>query len=167
MIRKFFLRDKNYVLEEAQLALKDSLLTYLVDFVKVEYLLQHNPLGLVDETVQHIMNHKGTDHSRLDSFYLTLMGIFRHRYYGDNQLEFLFDGDEPYDKYCREWETTFREWAKSFCVHQRFMWGVLELTVFHPAQDEALFIGKRLQVFLSDYFDMRIHPQKGLLAKSA
>ena len=57
MLRKFFPRDKNYILEEAQLSLENSLLTYLVDFVKVEYLLQNNPLGIVDDTFLKIQDH--------------------------------------------------------------------------------------------------------------
>jgi hypothetical protein len=44
--RKFFPRDKNYVLEDAQLSLENPLMTYLVDFVKVEHLLHNNPLGI-------------------------------------------------------------------------------------------------------------------------
>ena len=107
VVRKFFPLDKNYILEQAQLSVADSLLEYLVDYVKVQYMLQHNPLGLVDETVNRIQQHEIHDFSRLQDFYITLAGIFRFRHYHDNQLEFIFSGEEPYDRYCREW-TSFK-----------------------------------------------------------
>src|SRR5688500_15549539 len=88
VLRKFFPLDKNYVLEEAQLSLENTLLEYLVDYVKVQYMLQYNSLGLVDETVQRIERHQSNDFSKLNELYVTLMGIFRFRYYHDNQLEF-------------------------------------------------------------------------------
>lgn len=167
MLRKFFPLDKNYVLEEAQLSLQQPLLTYLVDFAKVQYMLQHNPLGLVDETIQRIQDHRRQDHARLNEFYLTLAGIFRFRHYHDNQLEFIFSGEEPRVRYQREWDQMFRQWVKELCQRKNFLMGVLELTVFYPKEDEARFIGDRLHVLTTDFFEVRIHPQKGITRKSA
>lgn len=167
MLRKFFPLDKNYILEEAQLALEDPLLGYLVDFVKVQYLLQYNSLGLVDETITRIEEHRTGDYSKLHPVYQDLMGIFRFKYYGDNQLEFGFDGRDPYDRYCDEWTDTFKKWCAQLCQHKNFIWGVLELTVFYPKEDEAQFIGTRLQTFVSNFFDVRIHPQKGIISRMA
>lgn len=166
MVRKFFPLDKNYVLEKAQLSLEHSLLEYLVDYVKVQYLLQHNPLGLVDETVERIQQHSACDFSKLHDFYISLAGIFRFKYYHDNQLTFIFSGEEPFDRYCREWTAEFRTWARQFCAHQNFIMGVLELTVFYPHDAEAQFIGNRLTAFASQFFEVKIHPQKGIV-KSA
>ena len=165
MIRKFFPLDKNYVLEQAQLSLQPALLDYLVDFVKVEYMLQYNPLGIVDETVQRIENHSSKDFSKLNDMYLNLMGIFRFRNYHDNQLEFGFDGRDPFERYSQEWEIEFRRWARELCQHKNFIWGVLELTVFYPKEDEAQFIGNRLNAFVTQFFELKIHPQKGILKK--
>lgn len=167
MLRKFFPLDKNYVLEEAQLALEQSLLEYLVDYVKVQYLMQYNSLGLVDETIQRIEAHNSRDFSKLRPMYMDLMGIFRFKHYYDNQLEFNFDGREPYDRYCDEWSEAFKKWCSQLCQHKNFIWGVLELTVFYPKEEEAQFIGTRLQIFISQFFDIKIHPQKGILTKSA
>lgn len=166
MIRKFFPLDKNYVLEQAQLSLQPHLLDYLVDFVKVQYMLQYNPLGIVDETVQRIENHASSDHTRLNDLYLNLMGIFRFRNYHNNQLEFVFDGRDPFEKYSEEWQIEFKKWARELCQHKNFIWGVLELTVFYPQDDEANFIGERLNAFVTQFFELKIHPQKGILKKN-
>lgn len=167
MLRKFFPLDKNYVLEEAQLSLENSLLEYLVDYVKVQYMLQYNSLGLVDETVQRIEQHTSKEYTKLRELYINLMGIFRFQHYHDNQLEFCFDGGEPFDKYCEEWTTTYKKWVRHLCQHKNFIWGVLELTVFYPKEEEAQFIGNRITVFVSQFFELRIHPQKGILRKAA
>lgn len=166
MVRKFFPLDKNYILEQAQLSLENSLLDYLVDYVKVQYMLQHNPLGLVDEVIQRIQDHQSGDYNRLHDFYITLAGIFRYKYYHDNQLSFIFSGEEPYERYCREWSAEFRKWMRSLCQHKNFIMGVLELTVFYPHLDEARFIGDRLTTFVAQHFEIKIHPQKGIM-KSA
>jgi hypothetical protein len=42
---------------------------------------------------------------------------------------------------------------------------VLELTVFYPKEEEAQFIGNRMTVFVSQFFELKIHPQKGILKK--
>ncbi len=162
MLRKFFPQDKNYVLEEAQLSLEKKLLAYLVDFVKVQYLLQHNPLGIVDETVQRIQQHHADNYTRLHDFYIVLAGIFRYRYYSDNQLAFIFSGEEPFIRYQHEWETEFKKWVKALCQRKNFLMGVLELTVFYPQEAEARFIGERLTVIAAEFFEVKIHPQKGI-----
>lgn len=166
VIRKFFPLDKNYVLEQAQLSLQPHLLDYLVDFVKVQYMLQYNPLGIVDETVQRIESHVSEDNTLLNDLYLNLMGIFRFRNYHDNQLEFVFDGRDPFEKYSEEWQIEFKKWARELCQHKNFIWGVLELTVFYPQDDEANFIGNRLNAFVTQFFELKIHPQKGILKKN-
>lgn len=166
VIRKFFPLDKNYVLEQAQLSLQQTLLEYLVDFVKVQYMLKENPLGLMDETVERIKAHRTIDYSKLNDLYINLMGIFRFRYYHDNQLEFGFDGRDPFEKYTEEWETEFKKWTRELCQHKNFIWGVLELTVFYPQEDEARFIGNRLNTFVTQFFELKIHPQKGILKKN-
>jgi hypothetical protein len=43
---------------------------------------------------------------------------------------------------------------------------VLELTVFYPQDDEANFIGNRLNTFVTQFFELKIHPQKGILKKN-
>jgi hypothetical protein len=93
------------------------------------------------------------------------MGIFRFKHYHDNQLEFIFDGREPFERYSEEWSVEFKKWARELCQQKNFIWGVLELTVFYPKEEEAQFIGNRMTVFVSQFFELKIHPQKGILKK--
>jgi len=167
VVRKFFPLDKNYVLEEAQLSLESSLLQYLVDFVKVEYLMQANPLGVMDEMACKIQEHDQSDYRHLHEFYLTLMGIFRYKYYGDNQLEFIFEGRDAFDVYKDEWTRQFKRWTREFCKHPGFLRAVLDLTVFYPVDSPVLMVDNRMNAFLSDFFGVRIHPQRGILRRMA
>lgn len=165
MLRKFFPRDKNYILEEAQLSLETPLLQYLVDFVKVEYLLRCNPLGIIDDTSKKIQEHHATEFAHLQEFYLNLAGLFRFKYYGDNQLEFLFDGKDDFKKYQDEWTLTFKAWVKDFCKHENFTRAVLELTVFYPEDYTPQMAGLRLSAFITKFFEVKIDPQKGIIKK--
>lgn len=167
MLRKFFPLDKNYILEEAQLSLEEPLLHYLVDYVKVEYLLKHNPLGIVDEMSEKISQHNQRDYRHLHEFYLNLMGIFRFRYYGDNQLTFLFDGRDDFKKYQDEWSTQFKKWVKEFCIHHNFLRAVLDLTVYYPVDSPILMVDNRMNAFITQHFEIKIHPQKGIVKRSA
>lgn len=162
MLRKFFPLDKNYVLEEAQLSLEPSLLQYLVDFVKVEYLLRSNPLGMMDDMATKIHEHQTSDFRHLHDFYLNLMGVFRFKFYGDNQLEFLFEGGDAFQQYQEEWSRQFREWTKAFCKHHNFLRAVLDLTVFYPLDSPVLMVDNRMNAFISQYFEVKIDPRKGI-----
>ena len=167
VLRKFFPLDKNYILEEAQLSLEEPLLHYLVDYVKVEYLLKHNPLGIVDEMSQKISEHNQRDYRHLHEFYLNLMGIFRYRYYGDNQLTFLFDGGDDFKKYQNEWSTQFKKWVREFCAHHNFLRAVLDLTVYYPVDSPILMVDNRMNAFITQHFEIKIDPKKGIVKRSA
>jgi hypothetical protein len=166
VLRKFFPRDKNYILEEAQLSLETTLLHYLVDFVKVEYLMRCNPLGLADDTSKKIQSHQSTQFEHLHEFYLNLAGLFRFKYYSDNQLEFGFDGRDDSRKYQEEWSNMFKRWIKEFCKHENFTRAVLELTVFYPDDYTPQMAGMRLSAFITKFFEVKIDPQKGIIKKS-
>ncbi len=166
MLRKFFPRDKNYILEEAQLSLENSLLTYLVDFVKIEYLLQNNPLGIVDDTFLKIQEHSSHNHNHLSEFYINLAGVFRYLYYYDNQLEFSFDGQEEFVKYQNQWSKVFKAWTRDLCKHDNFRRAVLELTVFYPDDYTPQMAGLRLSTFITKFFEVKIDIQKGIVKKN-
>ncbi|MFZ6013176.1 MAG: hypothetical protein ACOYXT_22725 [Bacteroidota bacterium] len=166
MLQKFFPRDKNYILKEAQLSLEESLLLYLVDYVKIEFLLHHNPLGLQDDIASRIQDHKPGDLRHLHEFYLNLMAVFRYTHYSDNQLEFIFDGKDDFEKYREEWTVKFKAWVKEFCKHHNFLRAVLDLTVFYPADSPVIMVDNRMNAFISRYFEVKIHPLKGIQKKS-
>ncbi len=153
------------MLEQAQLSLEQSLLHYLVDFVKIEYLLRHNPLGLEDDLAKKIHAHDDLDFRHLKEFYVNLMGIFRFEFYGDNQLIFDFDGRDPFGKYQVQWESYFKKLTKEFCGHQNFLRAVLDLTVFYPVDSPVLLMDTRMQTFIAGFFEVKIHPQKGIIRK--
>lgn len=167
MLRKFFPLDKNYVLEEAQLSLESTLLHYLVDYVKVEYLLRCNPLGMMDAMAMKIQEHQSADLRHLHEFYLNVMGVFRYKFYGDNQLEFIFEGRDAFHQYQEEWTRQFKNWTKDFCSHNNFLRAVLDLTVFYPAGSPVLMVDNRMNAFITQYFEVKIHPQKGIIRKMA
>jgi hypothetical protein len=167
VIRKFFPLDKNYVLESAQLSLENSLLHYLVDYVKVDYLLRTNPLGIQDTMTEKIHNHPTGDFRHLHEFYFRLSGVFRFKYYQTNQLEFPFDGRDPFERYCSEWTAFFKKCVKEFSRHDNFVRSVLDLTVFYPAESPLLMVDNRMNAFLQQHFEVKIHPQKGIVRKMA
>ena len=166
MLRKFFPRDKNYVLEEAQLSLEKPLMTYLIDFVKVEHLLHNNPLGIMDDTFLKIQHHTVNDFTHLEEFYISLAGVFRYLFYSDNQLEFSFDGQDEFVKYQQQWAEIFKRWTKDFCKHDNFRKAILELTVFYPDDYTPQMAGLRLSAFITKFFDLKIDSQKGIVKKS-
>jgi hypothetical protein len=163
LVRKFFQRDKNYILEKAQLSVENSLLTYLVDFVKVEYLLRTNPLGIADATSERVHRHNGSEYLHLHEFYLILAGVFRLKFYEDNQLAFNFGGGDDSERYREEWQTVFKQWVKELCRHENFIRAVLELTVFYPEDYTPQMAGLRLSTFITKFFDVKIDGQKGLI----
>ncbi len=163
MLKKFFPRDKNYILEQAQLSAEQFLLQYLVDFVKVQYLLSHNPLGIIDETANKIQNHQSRDLRHLHEFYLYLTGIFRYTYYSDNQLTFIFEGKDDFEKYKEEWTIQFKAWVKEFCKHPNFLRAALDLTVFYPVDSPLIMMDTRMNTFITHFFEVKINPQKGII----
>jgi hypothetical protein len=166
VLRKFFPRDKNYVLEEAQLSLEKTLTSYLVDFVKVEHLLHNNPLGIMDDAFLKIQQHNEKEFAHLQEFYISLAGVFRYLFYSDNQLEFSFDGQDEFAKYQQQWTETFKRWTKDFCKHDNFRTAILELTVFYPDDYTPQMAGLRLSAFITKSFDLKIDSQKGIVKKS-
>jgi hypothetical protein len=97
---------------------------------------------------------------------MALAGVFRFKYYGDNQLEFLFDGTDDFKKYQEEWSITLKAWIKDFCRHEHFTRAVLELTVFYPEDYTPQMAGLRLSAFITKFFEVKIDPQKGIVKKN-
>lgn len=149
------------------MSLETPLLQYLVDFVRVEYLLRANPLGTMDDMALKIRDHQSCDFSHLHEFYVNLTGVFRYKFYSDNQLEFSFDRKDVFERYQEEWTVRFKEWTKSFCRHRHFLRAVLDLTVFYPADSPVLMVDNRMNAFIAQYFEVRIHPMRGIIQKMA
>jgi hypothetical protein len=166
MIRRLFPTDKNYILGEVQASQKDSLLQYLVQFVKQYYLQNHNPLGLVDDTIIEIQKNKEFPVEAFDDFYHDLAAIYRFKH-GEVQLEFLFDGSSHSEKYIADWVTFYKQNIRAFCLNRYFIRAVLDLSVFHNHDRVAYLAGDRLKYFLSQYYAMKVYKYKGIMSVSA
>jgi hypothetical protein len=172
VVRKFFALDKNYLLEEAQLALQDTLLYKLVEKTKKHYELQHNPLGVMDLFALKIRNYRPGNLKPLESFYQTLAGIYRFKF-GENQLEFLWDGKSHIEKYQRDWTDTFGQWIDEFRHRPQFIQAVLDLTVFLPENRHADLAENRMNFVMLQFFsqkdgfqELKIRKNRGIVASS-
>lgn len=152
MVRKFFPLDKNYLLEDAQFSLRGALLSSMIDTVKQEYELRHNPLGVCDEWIMKIRNYKPQNLEPLQNFYQTLAGIYRYKF-GDNQLEFQWDGVGHSEKYKAEWSGFFNKQISVFCKSELFIRAVLDLTVFNNYSQLA---ENRMNNFMLQTFEVKL-----------
>lgn len=162
MVRKFFPLDKNYLLEEAQLRLQDSLLSELVDGAKATYQQIHNPLGLNDAFSEKITRYQPQNLKPLHSFYQNLAGIYRYKF-GETQLGFLWDGKDHSEKYQDDWECIFRQWTGELCRQIQFVQAVLDLTVFLPQNRQTHLAENRMNAVMLGLFEVRIHKQRGIV----
>ena len=163
MIRKFFPLDKNYLLEEAQLALQDVLLTQLIEAVKIQYELRHNPLGIIDSFSERVQKYKPKNVKPLHTFYQNLAGVYRYKF-GDSQLEFVWDGRDHFEKYKIDWIETFTKWTSEFCKQELFINAVLDLSVFLPENRHADLAENRMNHFILKQFELKIHKSRGIVA---
>ncbi len=162
MIRRLFPADKNHILMEVQLTLRDKLLLELVNYVKGYYLHHFNPLGLIDDTILEIQKQKNIPYEAFDELYHDLAAVYRFRY-GEVQLELLFDGSTHYDKYSNEWKAYFIQSIKSFCSNKFFLKAVLDISVFNNHGHAAQLAGERLKYFLTNYFDLKVYKYRGVM----
>lgn len=157
MVRKFFPLDKNYLLEEAQLRLKDRLLSSLIGLVKEEFEVRYNPLGICDDFIQKVREFTPTDLKPLHEFYENLAGIYRYKF-GDNQLEFSWDGVDHSEKYKTEWTDFFTKQVRIFLKNELFIRAVLDLTVFNNYSQLA---ESRMNNFMLQTFEVKL--RKGFI----
>lgn len=163
MVRKFFPLDKNYLLESAQLQTQDELLSALVEKVKQRYEALYNPLQIPDALSLKIKHYKPRNLKPLLSFYENLAGIYRYRF-GENQLQFLWDGTDHLEKYKSDWAQAFDTWTTQFCESELLVRAVLDLTVFLPENRNAQLAESRMNHFILSRFEVRIHKQRGIVA---
>ena len=162
MVRKFFPLDKNYLLEDVQLRTQDCLLKELIECSKAAYLQLHNPLGLNDAFTEKIICFIPGDLTPLNSFYQNLAGIYRYKF-GENQLDFLWDGKDHVQKYHEDWSHTFRQWTDKLCRQDQFVQAVLDLSVFLPENRQAHLAESRMSAVMLGLFELKIHKQKGIV----
>lgn len=162
VVRKYFPLDKNYLLEQAQLQQRTSLLRELMQIVSEAYYARYNPLRLTDGISQLIEKFVLTDEEPLAEFYSALAAVYRYKF-SNNQLEFLWEGTDHLEKYKADWVAAFREWSQLFCREELFIRALLDVTVFRQPSVSSPFSANRLNHFMARHFDVRLHPQRGIL----
>ncbi|MCC5919776.1 MAG: hypothetical protein LAT68_00150 [Cyclobacteriaceae bacterium] len=124
--------DKNYLLREAQELSRDELLKMLLEDLKQAYQIHFNPLGLGDETSLRVQSYtymKG--HDELNGVYSFLAGAYRLKH-GSSQLEIIFDGRTPQQKYRDDWQQQYDLWLEDLLQDARILKTFLKITVFRP-----------------------------------
>lgn len=165
--RKWFLMDKNYMLKEAQLVLKEQLVFWTVQYAKEFYSEHYNPLGLLDSTAQQIKDSKFAEFQLIEPFYTKLASVYRYKH-GETQLEFLFDGVSHYEKYKSEWLKTYKQWVYNLFLKRLTLRAILEITVFGKTTGHALeLVNLRLQSYIEDEFDVRLYVYRGIVNTEA
>lgn len=164
MNHRFFKYDKNYILKEAQKAHKIFLLHYTFKKARRYYYDFHNPLGIIDDTIEQIIACESPAIENLDYIYDCLAGIYRFKF-GQNQLEFLFDGTSHFEKYSEDWKKSYKTWIKEFCLKPTFLKAVLEATVFYPEGRKSELAINRVKAFVDDHFDLKVYKHKGIILK--
>jgi hypothetical protein len=162
VVRKFFPLDKNYLLEEAQLQSQNPLLVSLIEKVKEEYFQRYNPLRLHDTVSEAVKNFRLENVISLNTFYQNLAAIYRFRF-GEVQLTFLWDGDDHIKKYKSDWAGFFEQHIVNFCKHELFVKAVLDLTVFFPDNGQAQLAENKMNHFILQHFEVKIHKTRGLV----
>jgi hypothetical protein len=161
--KKWFLMDKNYILKESQIVLKEQLVFWTVNYAKKFYQQHHNPLGLLDDTVAQIEQAKFTEYHLLETFYSKLASVYRYKH-GETQLEMLFDGATHYEKYKADWLSTYKKWVDELFMEWLTLRAILEITVFKKSDEHQLHLfDLRLQTYIEDYFEVRLYVYKGII----
>ncbi len=125
-------------------------------------MLQHNPLGIMDELSARIVAYKPKNIKVLYPFYQNMAAVYRYKF-GDNQLEFIWDGTDHIETYKEEWTIAFDKWIRGFCEQHQFLMAVMDLTVFLPLNRKAHLAENRMNSFITQYFDLKIHKNRGIV----
>ncbi|MCX2744482.1 hypothetical protein OO013_11435 [Mangrovivirga sp. M17] len=162
---RYFPLDKNYILKEAQSDSTDELLLRMVNKVKETYCRLHNPLGLIDNTIEKIQSYQPEDLSHLKPFYLAVAGVYRFKFATDNQLFLNFDGRSHYEIYLQEWADGLDFMIESLSLKQPvFLKIMLELTVFNDGTKNHELLTYRLNNLLKENFEVQIRKKRGAQA---
>jgi hypothetical protein len=163
LIKKFFPLDKNYLLERVQIHCREELLAALIERSKTAYEQKINPLGLVDSFTAKIRSTPPRNLELLFGLYDNLAAVYRFKF-GNNQLEFLWDGKDHQSYYLQNWRDRFDEWTCRFCQNELFIQTILDLTVFLSEDDIPQMWESRLNHFISKHLEVKFHKSKGILA---
>lgn len=112
---KYFDQDKNHLLKAVQAFSKESLLNVWVKALFTSYNQLHNPMGLEDDFFLSLKEKAGKCKDLLEENHDIIAAIYRLNY-GDNQLEFQWDGRSHMDRYDQDWKCKYNEWLSVLCA---------------------------------------------------
>lgn len=156
-----FEKDKNVLLKTAQDQIFNDLAHRLVEMTIDKYSVYFNPLGLVDDTFQQILDYQFDNILELEGIYENLCVAYRYKY-GDNQLEIIWDGKSHEEKYKEEWGETFDKWANDLTENPSVIKGILQLTVFNDNKKNLTFVRNAVKGLINDYFEIKILKRNGI-----
>lgn len=156
-----FEKDKNVLLKNAQDQIFTHLAHRLVEITIEKYSVYFNPLGLVDDTFQQILDYQFDNIEELEGIYENLCVAYRYKY-GDNQLEIIWDGKSHEEKYIEEWGDTFDRWANDLTENTSIIKGILQLTVFNDRKKNLSFVRNAIKGLINDYFEIKILKRNGV-----
>jgi len=166
MANKLFPLDKNYILQQAQLAMEKEMMALITDELKQSFICLFNPLQLQDDTYLQIIRHQDFPETHLSIIYRQLAGIYRFRY-GSNQLEILFDGKTHFEKYQEDWALCLKKWVFKLGHQEAYVKAMLRITLLYDSPSRAHFAENRCKSIINDYFGLSIVKRKGdLLMKT-
>ena len=156
-----FHKDRNVILKKVQNSLLNLLTGYLAKVAIEKYKVLFNPLGLIDETYQKILDYEFEYNENLTGIYENLSVIYRYKH-GDNQLEIIWDGKSHEQKYQDEWVASYEQWVKRLTDDPSFVRGVLQLTALHSDHMNTYFIQNYLKGRLNDFFEIKVLKRNGI-----
>ncbi len=156
-----FEKDKNVLLKSAQDQIFTELAHRLVEITIHKYSIHFNPLGLVDDTYQQILDYQFENLKELEGIYENLCVAYRYKY-GDNQLEIIWDGKSHEEKYKDEWSDTFDRWVNDLTESPNVIKGILQLTVFNENKRNLTFVRNAVKGLINDYFEIKILKRNGV-----
>jgi hypothetical protein len=162
MIQKLFPLDKNYILRQAQTAMEEKALALMVNELKKSYTALYNPLMLMDNTFNQILDAHDFPTDRLRVIYHQLCGVYRYKF-GSNQLELLFDGRSHLEKFQEDWTGQLTDWIRELGQHEQYVKTMLRMTVLFDTDSRAEWSENQCKAFINQYFDLKIVKRKGEL----
>lgn len=155
---KLFPTDKNYILKEVQADIKEKLLEVASSKAFENFQLRENPMGLIDGFISDLSGSTDIRYSFFSDGYDLLTHIYR-LYYGQIQLEFLWDGRSHYEYYELEWTKKFIEWQDALASEKDYCRLILKGAFLKDSPSN--FLSESLERIILKHFQVK-RTKKGL-----
>ena len=136
-MEKWFDQDKNYILKQAQYNYRDAGVNNMVKIAVESYLFKNNPLGLVDDFVQELLDYQKHVVPFLHRPYQLLSGIYR-LLHSDNQLEFSWEGKSHMELFTDEWKNILEVWMRQMCHNSYMDRIIIKGAIINPMNDHLM-----------------------------